>query len=77
MVNKRGLGRIPQPRVVAVDLIRIEIMPAAPPFSGRLLVDIHGQSEHLSLLDTKSHLDFLDSYAHTLDLRHSFNIKAT
>jgi DNA repair protein RecN (Recombination protein N) len=44
---------------------------------GRLLVDIHGQSEHLSLLDTKSHLDFLDYYAHTLDLRHSFNVKAT
>jgi len=44
---------------------------------GRLLVDIHGQSEHLSLLDSKSHLDFLDSYAHTLDLRHGFNIKTT
>jgi len=44
---------------------------------GRLLVDIHGQSEHLSLLDSKSHLDFLDSYAHTLDLRNDFNIKAT
>lgn len=43
---------------------------------GRLLVDIHGQSEHLSLLDTKSHLDFLDSYAHTLDTRRSFSIKA-
>ncbi|MFC1990141.1 DNA repair protein RecN [Chloroflexota bacterium] len=44
---------------------------------GRLLVDIHGQSEHLSLLDTKSHLDFLDSYAHTLDLRSDFSNKAT
>ena len=44
---------------------------------GRLLVDIHGQSEHLSLLDSKSHLDFLDAYAHTLDLRHDFSIKAT
>ena len=43
---------------------------------GRLLVDIHGQSEHLSLLDTKTHLDFLDSYAHTLDLRQSFSAKA-
>jgi len=42
---------------------------------GRLLVDIHGQSEHLSLLDTKTHLDFLDSYAHTLDLRQSFSAK--
>ncbi len=44
---------------------------------GRLLVDIHGQSEHLSLLDSKSHLDFLDAYAHTLSLRDSFNTKAT
>ncbi len=35
----------------------------------RFLLDIHGQSEHLSLLDRKSHLDFLDSYARTLDLR--------
>jgi len=43
---------------------------------GHFLVDIHGQSEHLSLLDRKYHLDFLDSYAHTLNLRHSFTAKA-
>lgn len=43
---------------------------------GRLLVDIHGQSEHLSLFDKKYHLKFLDSYAHTLDLRYSFSAKA-
>ena len=43
---------------------------------GRLLIDVHGQSEHLSLLDRKSHLDFLDSYAHTLDLRSGFTAKA-
>jgi DNA repair protein RecN (Recombination protein N) len=42
---------------------------------GNLLVDIHGQSEHLSLLDKKSHLDFLDSYAHTSNLRNGFGIK--
>ena len=42
---------------------------------GRLLIDIHGQSEHLSLLDTKYHLDFLDAYGHTIDLRHSFSAK--
>ncbi len=29
---------------------------------GRQLVDIHGQSEHLSLLQERSHLDFLDRY---------------
>ena len=42
---------------------------------GRLLIDIHGQSEHLSLLDTKYQLDFLDAYGHTMDLRHSFSAK--
>jgi DNA repair protein RecN (Recombination protein N) len=30
---------------------------------GSSLVDIHGQSEHLSLLDVKSHLGLLDRYA--------------
>jgi len=30
---------------------------------GSLLVDIHGQSEHLSLLDTRSHLGLLDRFA--------------
>ena len=34
---------------------------------GSLLVDIHGQSEHLSLLDTRSHLDLLDRYARLED----------
>ncbi|MGQ9674103.1 MAG: DNA repair protein RecN [Chloroflexota bacterium] len=36
---------------------------------GRALVDIHGQSEHLSLLRVGRHLDFLDSYGDLLDLR--------
>ena len=43
---------------------------------GRFLVDIHGQSEHLSLLDKKCHLDFLDRYAHTMELRYGFSAKA-
>lgn len=30
---------------------------------GTYLVDIHGQAEHLSLLDVRSHLDLLDRYA--------------
>jgi len=30
---------------------------------GELLVDIHGQSEHLSLLNTRAHLGLLDRYA--------------
>jgi len=32
---------------------------------GTFLVDIHGQSEHLSLLDVRSHLGLLDRYANT------------
>jgi DNA repair protein RecN (Recombination protein N) len=43
---------------------------------GSLLVDIHGQSQHLSLFDTQSHLDFLDAYAHTMELRQDFGTKA-
>lgn len=37
---------------------------------GEWLVDIHGQSEHLSLLRHAEHLAMLDSYAGTTDLRH-------
>lgn len=44
---------------------------------GNALVDIHGQSEHVSLLRRSQHLDFLDAYAHTLDLRHEFGAKVT
>ncbi len=43
---------------------------------GSLLVDIHGQSEHLSLLDKGYHRYLLDSYGHTLDLCRSFSAKA-
>ena len=35
---------------------------------GNLLVDIHGQSEHLSLLNVKKHLSLLDRFAVTTDL---------
>ena len=33
------------------------------------LVDIHGQSEHMSLLRSEQHINFLDRYAETLSLR--------
>ncbi len=36
------------------------------------IVDIHGQSEHLSLLRTDRHLDFLDAFAHTQGPRDEF-----
>jgi DNA repair protein RecN (Recombination protein N) len=36
---------------------------------GALLVDVHGQSEHLSLLRPKEHVDLLDRYAGLTELR--------
>jgi DNA repair protein RecN (Recombination protein N) len=39
---------------------------------GRLLVDIHGQSEHLSLLRPEQQLILLDRYAGTTGLRNEF-----
>jgi DNA repair protein RecN (Recombination protein N) len=44
---------------------------------GNALVDIHGQSEHISLLRRNQHLDFLDAYAHTLEMRHDFSAMVT
>ena len=44
---------------------------------GPRLIDIHGQSEHLSLLDRKYHQDFLDAYVHNMELRHSFSARVT
>jgi DNA repair protein RecN (Recombination protein N) len=37
------------------------------------LVDIHGQTEHLSLLRVRNHLDLLDRYAGTMGLRNDFS----
>jgi len=45
--------------------------------TGELLVDVHGQSDHLSLLDKRSHLNFIDSYSHTIELRTAFSGKVT
>lgn len=39
---------------------------------GELLVDIHGQSEHLSLLKVKQHLRLLDNYAKNEGLRSEY-----
>ena len=41
------------------------------------LLDIHGQSQHLSLLNREKHLDYLDAYAHTRNLREEFGTKAS
>ena len=39
---------------------------------GSLLVDIHGQSEHLSLLNTRHHLELLDRYAGSDDALNAY-----
>jgi DNA repair protein RecN (Recombination protein N) len=36
---------------------------------GAALIDVHGQSEHLSLLNPKSHIDLLDRYANLIEMR--------
>lgn len=36
---------------------------------GTFLVDVHGQSEHLSLLNPRTHIDLLDRYADLVELR--------
>jgi DNA repair protein RecN (Recombination protein N) len=36
---------------------------------GTIMVDIHGQSEHFSLLNKRNHLDLLDRYADLLEIR--------
>jgi DNA repair protein RecN (Recombination protein N) len=36
---------------------------------GNLLVDFHGQHEHQLLLDARTHIDFLDGFAHLLPFR--------
>lgn len=36
---------------------------------GEILIDIHGQSAHLSLLHPRAHMDLLDRYAHLLEVR--------
>ncbi len=41
---------------------------------GAYLVDIHGQSEHLSLLHVRNHLDLLDSFAHSDELLKEFRV---
>ncbi len=41
------------------------------------LVDIHGQSEHLSLMNPRKHVDLLDRFAGTLPLRAQFAEQVT
>lgn len=57
--NGRTLARINGTTVKAALLTEI----------GGYLVDIHGQSEHLSLLRPRTHIDLLDHYAGLLEMR--------
>jgi DNA repair protein RecN (Recombination protein N) len=60
----RNIARI-NGRVVAVSLMR-EI--------GSYLVDIHGQSEHLSLLSVRQHLRLLDRFADDQNLLEDYQV---
>jgi DNA repair protein RecN (Recombination protein N) len=55
----RSIARV-NGRTVGQDVLRA---------LGELLVDLHGQSEHLSLLRVKEHVNLLDRYAGCWDLR--------
>ncbi len=82
LMDENGLSADDGTLVISCELKRqgrsvIRINRRAVPRSllsqvGAYLIDIHGQSDHLSLLNTDYHIDFLDSYAHTLDLRQKF-----
>ncbi|HSW58424.1 MAG TPA: DNA repair protein RecN [Dehalococcoidales bacterium] len=43
--------------------------------ASRFLVDIHSQSQHLSLLDEKSHLEILDAMAGNKEIKQSFSLQ--
>jgi DNA repair protein RecN (Recombination protein N) len=58
----RTVGRV-NGRAVSVGLLRS---------LGELLVDVHGQSEHLSLLRVREHLSLLDRYAQVDRLRSEY-----
>lgn len=60
--NGRNLARI-NGRIVSVALLK-EI--------SELLIDLHGQSEHLSLLHVSQHLNLLDRYAGVDELRAAY-----
>lgn len=60
--NGRSTGRV-NGTTVSADVLR-EI--------GESLVDIHGQSTHLSLFKPRYHVDLLDRYAMSLDIRSAY-----
>jgi DNA repair protein RecN (Recombination protein N) len=63
----RNIARI-NGRVITVGLMKD---------LGSFLVDIHGQSEHLSLLSVRQHLQLLDRYSDDRDLLEDYRISFT
>jgi len=67
-----------QPRRQGRSIVRVNghaVPRAVVGQIGRFLVDIHGQSEHLSLRHKEYHLGLLDAYAHLLEERRCFRDK--
>lgn len=63
---KRELSRDAKGRVfINGSQVKLAVLQEA----GRLLIDIHGQHEHQSLLARETHIDLLDAYAAALSLR--------
>lgn len=60
--NSRNIARI-NGRTVSLGLLKQ---------LGEYLVDVHGQSEHLSLLRVSLHLNFLDSFANVAKLKANY-----
>ncbi len=60
--NGRTLCRV-NGRAVPVSVLKTIAAP---------LIDIHGQSEHLSLMNPRKHIDLLDRFAGTMPLRAQF-----
>ncbi len=57
--GRRSIARV-NGVTVSADLLR-EI--------GEIVVDVHGQSDHLSLLKSSTHIDLLDRYADLMEMR--------
>lgn len=62
--DKRNVARVNGHRTNVNILVKL----------GELLVDIHGQSDHLSLMDVKQHLDLLDRFCEVSALLSEYQV---
>jgi DNA repair protein RecN (Recombination protein N) len=82
LLDEKGLGSEEDYLIISLEIkngkppqIRINNHTVTRTFLrqvGRLLIDIHGQSQHLSLLDTAAHISFLDDFSDLTDLKSQF-----